>query len=236
MKKIMICLTMIMVFCCSISFPQNAVEEGRRIFIRAVIYPTYSLSRYDYNNDINNTEIRAYVNLRLGSPHGEIISDAEVKVNRKKLDFSDDNYEKRIQIDPDTLTEKVTLDIQTPSGFIFNRTFPVPDWLVIQEPQPSIVNHNSDLTLEWSFRKFAGSVDVSVYDFKTGDDILSLENFDQYHTIIPASNLQEGQLLRILVICSWIFKEYIRGDEIARGSEINMVPWSQVFIRTKQIE
>lgn len=236
MKKIMICLTLIMVFCCGISYPQNAIEDGRKIFIRAVIYPTYSLSRYDYNNDINNTEIRAYVNLRMGSPRGEIITDAEIKVNGTKLDFVDDNYEKRIQIDPDTLTPKVTLDIQTADGFIFNRTFPVPDWLVIQEPQPSIVDHNSDLPLKWSFRKFVGSVDVSVYDFKTGDDILSLENFDQLHTIIPASNLQEGQLLRILVICSWIFKEYIRGDEIARGSEINMLPWSQVFIRTKKIE
>ncbi len=233
MKKATISLALVTAFCFSMVYSQDITEEGQDFFIRAVIYPTFSLSRYDYNNDLNHTEIRAYVNLRLGSPHGKIITDANVKVNGSKLEFSENNYEKRIPVKPENLPDEITLDIKGPGGFIFSRTFPVPDWLVIQAPQPSIVDNNSDLTLNWSFRQFGRPVNVSVYNFKTGDEILNLDYYAESEAVIPAADLREGILLRILVVCSWIYKEYIRGENIAGGSEINMVPWSQVFIRTK---
>lgn len=233
MKKTSIILALITVFCFSMNDAQDISEERQKVFIRAVIYPTFSLSRYDYNNDLNNTEIRAYVNLHLGSHHGEIITGADVKVNGTELEFSENNYKKRIPVKPENLPNELILDIKSPDGFVFNRTFSVPDWLVIQKPHPSIVDHNSDLTLAWSFRRFGGAVDVSAYDFNTGDDIVTLDHFTRTQTVVPAAELREDILIRILVVCSWIYKEYIKGDDIVRGSEINMVPWSQVFVRTK---
>jgi hypothetical protein len=220
-------------FCLGPVFGQDIEREAQKVFIRAVIYPTYSLSRYDYNNDLNNTEIRAYVNLRLGSPHGEIIPDAEVSVNGGKLPFKENNYEKRIQIDPENLAETVTLDIETPAGFSLSRTFPIPNWLVIAEPQPSILEADSGIELSWSFGNNNAAADVRVYHFRTGDEILSCDYFDKRNASIPAESIQADSLLRIYVISSWIYKKYIRGDNISKGSEMNIVPWSQVFIRTK---
>jgi hypothetical protein len=39
--------------------------------------------------------------------------------------------------------------------------------------------------------------------------------------------------VRIYVISSWLFKRFLSGDEFVRGSEVNIIPWSQVFIRTQ---
>lgn len=219
--------------CGSLVFSQVPLDEENKIYIRAVVYPTFSLSRFDYNNDLNNSEIRAHVNLSWRSPHGEIIPDAEVKVNGRSLEFTENNYEKRIQVSPEALPDKITLDIKTRSGINFSQTYSIPDWLVIREPSPSIVDHNSDLNLKWAFKNFRGLVNIRAYDFNTGDEILRLSNVMPTETVIPAADIQEDNLLRIYVICSWMYKKYIRGENIARGSEINMIPWSQVFIRTK---
>lgn len=219
--------------CGSLVFSQVLLDEENKIYIRAVIYPTFSLSRFDYNNDLNNSEIRAHVHLSWRSPHGGIIPDAEVQVNGRSLEFTENNYEKRIQVSHETLPDKITLDIKTRRGISFNQTYSIPDWLVIQEPPPSIVDHNSDLNLKWACKNFRGLVNIRAYDFNTGDEILRLSNVMSTETVIPAADIQEDNLLRIYVICSWMYKKYIRGENIARGSEINMIPWSQVFIRTK---
>lgn len=234
-KKIQASLVLVLFFLVSMAFSQEIRNEESKIFINAVIYPTFSLSRYDYNNDLNHAEIRAYVNLRLGSPHGEVISDAEVAVNGNHLEFNPEknNYEKRIQISSDSLAGEFRLNISTREGVVFTQTYSIPEWLIIQKPQPSIVDSGSDLRLSWSFVNFGGSVDVRAYNFKTGDEILSVDNLMQTETLIPAENLHEDNLLRIYVICSWFYKKYIRGENLAQGSEMNIMPWSQVFIRTK---
>jgi len=49
---------------------------------------------------------------------------------------------------------------------------------------------------------------------------------------LESQRLPAGEtILRIYVISSWIFKQYLLEENLARGSEINIIPWSQVFIR-----
>ena len=42
--------------------PQNGPEEPapESLYVRLTFYPTASLSRYDYNNDVDHYEVRAY--------------------------------------------------------------------------------------------------------------------------------------------------------------------------------
>jgi len=234
-KKIPAGLVCVLFCLTSMPYSQEISNEESKVFINAVIYPTFSLSRYDYNNDLNHVEIRAYVNLRLGSPHGEVISDAEVAVNGNHLEFNakENNYEKRIKIPSDSLASEFRFNISTREGIVFTRTYSIPDWLIIQNPKPSLVDSNSDLRLAWSFKNFGGPVDVRAYNFKTGDEILRADNMVSTETYISSDDLHENTLLRIYVICSWFYKKYIRGDNLAQGSEMNIMPWSQVFIRTK---
>jgi len=45
---------------------QKTPRPPEPFFVRVTMYPTVSLSRYDYNNDIDLYEIRIYVELRRG--------------------------------------------------------------------------------------------------------------------------------------------------------------------------
>ena len=48
------------------------------LFVRLTFYPTASLSRYDYNNDLDLYEVRAYAEIRRGSQDGPVVTDAVV--------------------------------------------------------------------------------------------------------------------------------------------------------------
>jgi hypothetical protein len=207
--------------------------KQNKLYIQATIYPTFSLSRYDYNNDMNHAEIRAYIELRKNSVCGDIIDKATVMVNSEKLDFKENLYEKRINIPWENLAEEVMLKITVPEGITLERTYPIPDWLVIKSPQPSIIESSQPLLISWEFHRCPGPVKVDAYDFRTGDDLLDLDNFKENKIVIPEEKIPKKSLLRILVLHTWFYKQYIRGEQIAVGSEINMMPWSQVFIRTK---
>jgi len=82
--------------------PQEQTEQDK-LFIRATIYPTANLSRYDYNNDLDLYEVRAYVELRDKTPIGDLLDNANVFVNSTLLDFKTDHYEKRIKTSKESL-------------------------------------------------------------------------------------------------------------------------------------
>ncbi|MFO7579631.1 MAG: hypothetical protein R6W74_05420, partial [Nitrosomonas halophila] len=92
---------------------QSAVETAP-IFIRVTIYPTASLSRYDYNNDIDLYEIRPYVEVRAGSANGIVISDARVTVSGTDLEFKDGQYLARIPVKQDALPKDFSIRIAAP--------------------------------------------------------------------------------------------------------------------------
>jgi hypothetical protein len=230
------CIVFLLIFGLGISgifLVAQQEQKKPKFYIRATIYPTFSLSRYDYNNDINHVEIRSYIELRRDSCCGKIVDNATVEVNSIKLDFKENHYVKRIDVDKENLIEKVFLKISIPEGINLERTYPVPDWLVIQSPQPSIIESSEPLSISWEFQRCSGPVKVDAYDFKTGDALLDLDNFKENKVMIPEEKLPEKSLLRILVMHTWLYKQFIRGNQIARGSEVNFMPWSQVFIRTK---
>jgi hypothetical protein len=51
--------------------------------------------------------------------------------------------------------------------------------------------------------------------------------------VIAAPSLPRAAIIRIYVIQSWLYKRFLGGPDYARGSEVNVIPWSQVFVRTK---
>ncbi len=233
MRKYMILLLIAGIGISGIFLQAQKEESQSKFYIRATFYPTFSLSRYDYNNDIDHVELRSYVELRRDSACGDIIENATVIVNSEQLEFQDNIYEKKIDVPKEKLSEKIVLKISIPHGINLEKIFPVPDWLVIKTPRPSIVDSSQPLTINWDFLFCPGPVKIEAYDFKTGDSILQLDNFKEGKTVIPEENLPEKSLLRILVMHTWLHKQYIRGKQIARGSEVNVMPWSQVFIRTQ---
>lgn len=233
MRKCIVFLLIIGLGIAGIFMVAQQEQSQPKFYIRATMYPTFSLSRYDYDNDVNHVEIRAYIELRRDSVCGNIINNATVTVNSEKLDFKDRLYEKRIDIAKENLTEEIVLRITVPESIDLERTYPVPDWLVIKNPQPSVIDSSQPLSITWEFQRCPGPVKVEAYDFKNGDSLLHLDNFKENKIVISEEKLPEKSLLRILVLHTWLYKQFIRGKKIAKGSEINFMPWSQVFIRTK---
>ncbi|MFW6140385.1 MAG: hypothetical protein ACOC5S_03420 [Acidobacteriota bacterium] len=233
MRRFLILILIAGIGITGVFLPAQEEESKISFYIRATFYPTFSLSRYDYNNYIDHVEIRSYIELRRDSACGNIIENAEVTVNGEKLDFKDNRYEKRINIPKESLSEEIIMKITISEGIDLEKTYSVPDWLVIKAPRPSIIGSSEPLSITWDSLFCAGPVKIEAYDFKTGDSIIHLDNFKENKTVIPKEKIPEDSLLRILVMHTWLFKQYIRGEHIAKGSEVNIMPWSQVFIRTQ---
>jgi hypothetical protein len=212
---------------------QAPSAQPERLFVRWSVYPTASLSRYDYNNDVDLFEIRVYVEVRLGSQEGEPVRDAVVRSLGETLDFQEDHFEKRIILESKARPAEVDLEIRLRDRPNIKRNLPLPDWLVLEEPRPSIVDAGQDLVIRWSFDRFAGPVDILGYDFRTGKEFLRRTNEPGVSVVVPAADLPPSTIVRIYIIQSWLSKRYLDGREFARGSEVNFIPWSQVFIRTK---
>jgi len=87
--------------------------------------------------------------------------------------------------------------------------------------------------VSWRFDRFAAPVDVQAYDFRTGKEVLRRTNVAGTSIVIPGSSLPAPTIVRLYVIQAWLYKRYLAGDGYARGSEVNVIPWSQVFFRTK---
>lgn len=212
---------------------QEENKEPDKLFVRTTIYPTANLSRYDYNNDVDLYEVRAYVELRDKTPIGELIENARVCVNAQQLEFKTDHYEKRIRIEKDTLVEEVRLRIETQDGRIVKNTFSLPTWLILLNPRPEIVPASQDLLIEWKYTRFAAPVDVFVYNFRTGKEIFEKHDLYGSKIMLAADELPESSIVRIWVMQAWLYKRYLMGPLVVPGSELVVIPWSQVFFRTK---
>jgi hypothetical protein len=212
---------------------QQVAPEPDPLFVRATIYPTANLSRYDYNNDVDLYEIRAYVQLRDKTPIGEIIDNAYVYVDSKLLDFKIDHYEKRIKVPVEDLVEEFELRIETQDDRTIKDTFNIPTWLIMLNPRPDIVDHTQDLVIKWKFTRFKAPVDVFAYNFKTGEKLFEGLNIYSSEAAFAGKNIPESTIVRIWVMQSWLYKRFLIGPIVVPGSEVILIPWSQVFIRTK---
>ena len=210
-----------------------APKPPEPLFVRLSVYPTASLSRYDYNNDIDLYEIRIYVELRRGSQEGAAVTDAVITSLSEKLEYLADHYEKRIVLDKDRLPAELGVEIAVKGRAAIKERFPLPAWLVLREPRPAIIDPAADLTLRWRFSRFPAPVDVRAYDFRTGKEFFRKDHLEETSAVIPAEGLPASTIVRIYAIQSWLSKRFLSGDDYARGSEIMIIPWSQVFIRTK---
>ena len=212
---------------------RDAPKPPEPLFIRLSVYPTASLSRYDYSNDIDLYEVRVYVELRRGSQEGEPIADARVTALAEKLDFQTDLYEKRIILEKDGLPAEMDVEIAVKNRPVIKERFPFPAWLVLTDPRPAIFEAGQDLPVRWRYSRFAAPVDIRAYDFKTGKEFFRRDNEADTETLIPAPDIPASTIIRLYIIQSWLYKRFLGGDVYARGSEINVIPWSQVFVRTK---
>ena len=212
---------------------RGAPETPEPLFVRLTVYPTASLSRYDYNNDLDLYEVRVYVELRRGSQEGEAVVDAHVTAFSEKLDFHEDHYEKRIILDKDKLPAEAGVEIAVRNRPVIKERFPLPAWLALTEPKPAVVETGKDLSIQWRFSRFAAPVDIHAYDFRTGLEFFRRDNEGENAAVVPAASLPASTIVRIYVIQSWLYKRFLGGKDYARGSEVNVIPWSQVFVRTK---
>jgi hypothetical protein len=212
---------------------QQEAPEPDPLFVRATLYPTANLSRYDYNNDVDLYEIRAYVQLRDKTPIGEIIDNAYVYVDSELLDFKIDHYEKRIKVPMEELVEEFELRIGTQDGRIVKDRFKIPTWLIMLNPRPDMVDHTQDLLIKWKFTRFEAPVDVFAYNFKTGEKLFEDLNLYSSEAVLAGKNIPEATIVRIWVMQSWLYKRFLSGPTVAPGSEVILIPWSQVFVRTK---
>ena len=212
---------------------QKTPQPAEPCFVRWTVYPTASLSRYDYNNDLGLYEVRIYVELRRGSQEGEALKDAVVTSLGEKLEFHDDHFEKRVVFEKGVRPAEVDLEIAVKGRPVLRERQPLPDWLVLTEPRPAVIETGKDLGVHWEFDRFEAPVDVLAYDFKTGKELLRRTNEPGTSIVIPAADLPAGTIVRLYVIQSWLYKRYLDGRAYARGSELNVIPWSQVFFRTR---
>jgi hypothetical protein len=203
------------------------------LFVRLSVYPTASLSRYDFNNDLDLYEIRVYAELRRGSQEGRPVADAIVRAAGERVEFVTDHYEKRIFVDKDRLPSEFGIEIGVPGRSPIKESFPLPDWLILTEPKPAIVDPANDLEIRWRYLRFLAPVDVRAYDFRTGKEIFAQDHVEQTAVVVPAPRLPGSTIVRVYIIQSWLYKRFLGGPDYARGSEVNVIPWSQVFVRTK---
>jgi hypothetical protein len=212
---------------------QDTPKPPEPLFVRIAVYPTVSLSRYDYNNDIDLYEVRVYVELRSGSQEGPAVADARVSALAEHLEYQTDHYEKRIILGKDSLPVEVEIEIAAKNRPVIREKFPLPSWLVLTDPQPAVLEAGKDLPIHWRFSRFAAPVDILAYDFKTGKEFFRREHAGEPSAVVPAADLPASTIVRIYIIQSWLYKRFLAGDTYARGSEVNIIPWSQVFVRTK---
>lgn len=218
-------------FC--ISGESRQADDAEPVFIRVTVYPTASLSRYDYNNDVDLYEIRPYIEVRSGSASGIVISDARVTVSGTGLDFKDGQYIARIPVKREALPKDISIRIAAPGRRIIEKTIPLPGWLILESPRPDIIDSGRDLEVSWISTGRGGPVNLHAYDFKSDKFRFNLDDVDIESAVIPGGLIPQSTIVRLFVIESWISKRFVEDPGAARGSEINIIPWSQVFFRTQ---
>ena len=212
---------------------QDTPKPPEPLFVRVTVYPTVSLSRYDFNNDIDVTDIRIYVELRRGSQEGKSVADARISALAENLEYQTDHYEKRIILGKNSLPAEVEVEIAVKNQPVIREKFPLPSWLALTDPLPAVLEAAKDLPIHWQFSRFTAPVDILAYDFKTGKALFRRNHVEETSSVVPAADVPASTIIRIRVIQSWFYKRFLGGKDHARGSEVNVIPWSQVFVRMK---
>jgi hypothetical protein len=105
--------------------------------------------------------------------------------------------------------------------------------LILLDPRPEIVPASEERKINWKFTRFEAPVDVFAYNFKTGKKLCEKRDLLNNEVMIPADKLPESTIVRVWVMQSWLYKKYLRGMSVVPGSEVIVIPWSQVFFRTE---
>lgn len=210
-------------------------EMNQPVFVKATCYPTVSLSRYDYNNDLDRQEMRVYIQLREKNIQGDPVKDAVVTVNGTVIQYDPEkeDYRQRIHITrPEYYPRKIEIDIRRSGHSLLHTEVTFPGWVRISHPRPRIHPVTDDLKIGWIFSSDRFPLILHIYDYKKRKEMLIRRKEADEAVIFENGKIPHSTILRIWITSDWFFKKYLRGDHIVRGSEINVMPWSQVFIRT----
>ncbi|MBN1197100.1 MAG: hypothetical protein JXA62_06810 [Candidatus Aminicenantes bacterium] len=218
---------------------QPATPGCPPLFVKATFYPTYSLSRYDYDIDHNRQELRAYIELRQGGIHGDAVRDARVLVNGTSIEYNEKEKDYRLRIliqQQNHFPRDIVLEISRPDGCRIQEEVRFPGWVKITEPDAKIIETTGDIPVHWAFSAHPFSLVLHIFDFKQRRKLLEKRLDPTQPAFLPQADIPENSVLRIWITSDWFFKKYLSGKHIVRGSEINVLPWSQVFVRTRLTE
>ncbi len=153
----------------------------------------------------------------------------------EKLDYLEDHFEKRILFDKGRLPAEIDVEIagQGPRRVIKER-FPLPAWLVLTEPKPAVVDPGEDLAVGWRFSRFpppSTSVPTTSGPGKEFFREDHVEGTDDRHPGRGPARARPSSASTSSNPGSTSATS--GGPDYARGSEVNVIPWSQVFVRTK---
>jgi hypothetical protein len=220
----------------------NAFQEKLRsgepvpIFLKATIYPTYSLARYDYNIDQDKIELRVFIDLRDRSRDGGVIHNAQVFVNGVIIPFESGkkDFRKNLLVKKSKLPHSIKLTINISDGRRIQKSFQFPGWVILAQPKPAVLNSDKDIVIRWEYSEEKFPVFLQADDFKKGSRLISHRNVKPGNLIkLIGKKIPANTIVRIWVTSEWFFKKYLSDPGVVRGSEINFLPWSQTFVRIK---
>lgn len=214
---------------------QPPPPEPAPLFVKATFFPTFSLSRYDYNLDRNRLELRAYIELREDGIQGEVVRDAEVWVNGEAIAFNrkHGDYRKRILLlHKDHFPREIQLKIDRGDANMIRQTVLFPGWVKLTSPQPQILKSGKGLEINWNYSATPFPLVLNIEDTRQRRKLRREFREPGDPLVLTEKEIPENTILRIWIATDWFFKKYLSGKYIVKGSEINVMPWSQVFLRT----
>jgi hypothetical protein len=217
----------------SVSDAGSSKEE--RPYIKLTLYPTASLSRYDYNLDLDLYEIRVYAEFRQGCATGPLLPSVLAWADGHKLAADGELYTVKYPVDRHALPQQVKVRIKPlgEEGLTIEETLGLPAWLVLTAPRPQLLEAGKDLVVSWDFSPHGGAVDLRAYNFKDGKPRYDLQEQHLSKAVVPGGIIHSTGIIRVLVTPTWMFKRYFANDALAQGLEVNVIPWSQVFLRSR---
>lgn len=214
---------------------KSPIEQKKEpVYMKVNLWLIYSLARFDIGIDNNLIEIRAYVHLRKNNEKGDLITDADVRVNGTKLEFEKNRFVKR-RILPGEFLEKINLQVHIPEGPCIKKDITVPTWLKLESPKPAVYEGTGDIEVKWKYTTCGSHVNLAVRNSHTGEYIIREWELKGNHFTLPAESLPPGEtLLRFFVMEPWFNRAVISEPCVSKDSEVNIVSWSQSFIRVKK--
>lgn len=211
-------------------------EKSRPLFFQATIYPTYSLARYDYNINLDEIELRVYINLRDQGRNGAVIKDARILINGHLIPFVPEkkDYRNNIPVKNSKLTNSLEMAVSIPDGRSIKKSVTFPGWLILTQPKPAMLNPGRDIVTGWEYSEDKFPVFFQADDFKKGTKLISRRNVKPGQKVkLEGEKVPPDTIVRIWITSEWFFKKYLTEAGFVRGSEISFLPWSQTFVRIK---